>query len=373
MNNITPVFPVSSADFKLFPLLLDIVKQFGPYPTTSCVIAASHELKVDAEEWKESLAGTFRDVKIALIDCNGVTGYPLAPNRHFRKTMEWVAQQPDLVGGVWWLESDCVPLRRTWLFDAQNEYMRSGKAFWGTLVPTRGYSINANGELTPSYNGHHMVGAGVWPVDFVRRTNLLQTVDQMRYDLGNRALPPIVPFDIHFHMEVLRDCCETTTIQHNWSTMNYRLEGGRVVCDITPDKPDYTERARPLRRGINVLHGCKDGSLHKLVLEGVDLEGGTQPEAPKPTQHKTIELPPAPIRQPSFLGTRIHKVLDGKAQKMPALVRMLGNGVTSEDVEAAIRDPANDLEIVRFGWIQRKSTATATPAPAPPAEELAHA
>lgn len=380
--NITPLFSVSSFDKNQFTTLLEVVKKFGPYPLNDCVIAANHELRMDTEQWTKDLAGTFRNVYVVLIDKQGVTDYPLAPNRHFRKAMEWVATQQDKISNVWWIEPDCVPISKNWLYEAQVEFMQSGKRFWGTVVPTLGWSLRNDGTKVPAYRGEHMVGIGVYPSNFAQTSTLMNSVDQPRFDLGMRPGPPIIPFDIHFSHEIVPFCHRTEQIQHNWGTQNYRVENGQILCDPTPEKPELTERARPVRPGALFVHGCKDNTLHHLVLnDSLPESSAAAKAAPKSAvnspahiqdqQNVNTVTPVGQQKTMGFLAHRIHKILKdtGKSQKVPAFAKQLG--VTEAQVEAAIHDPASMLIIGRGGWVV-VNNPQGSPQPEP-AEELATA
>lgn len=268
MNNMTVALPVSRFDADLFTALLAVLKKFGPYRNYDCVLMPTEEMRLDAESWKLELQSVFQSVELVAFDLQ-VVGWPMAPNRHFRRAAEWIANnKPDR---PWlWMEPDLLPVKPAWLDALYDEYDRARKPFMGCVVPTRvkrvvgGQVINGQiigGEVYDDHHGKHMVGAGIYPGTFGSTSVVLQTVDMQ----ASVNLPSIPAFDISLANEVVYNAYATRLIQHNWETRNYREDGGTIVCEQTEKNPNY-HRNKPIRPEVVLLHGCKDFSLAQIVV-----------------------------------------------------------------------------------------------------------
>jgi hypothetical protein len=61
------------------------------------------------------------------------------------------------------------------------------------------------------------------------------------------------------------DLHATKFIHHHGRTHNYRREGDMIVCD-DKDMPDGISYNGPIPPEAVVVHGCKDGSLSRLLV-----------------------------------------------------------------------------------------------------------
>ena len=68
--------------------------------------------------------------------------------------------------------------------------------------------------------------------------------------------------------DVIKQMTDTQLIQHNWKTENYRVEDGTIVCSNVEELPYGISFDYPVRGDAVVLHGCKDGSLARLLHSG---------------------------------------------------------------------------------------------------------
>lgn len=368
MTPIALVLPVSTHDVDLFRALLPVLKKFGPYQGHACVLAPTIELAQEANTWKDSLKLQFSAIHICPVNKDGAEGYPIGPNRHFRITSEWIAKNLPQAPW-WWFEADCCPVVGNWLQAANKELQQSGKAFMGTVVPTRGWTRDFSGNLKPETRGEHMVGAGIYPGNYAATSLLIRGIDVIRRDLG--VAPVTLPFDIALCNEVTPRAHHSKSIQHNWATQAYQKKDGQIVCEPTAAKPEYV-RNRPVQPETLVVHGCKDLSLISLILgeevKVVPVAAPVLEEVPKqaptpqasspsadtpPSSPETATIPTPPPRM-SFLATRIHTLLkDGKSRKIARIAADLN--VTMEQVQAAVQDPQSALEVRGPGWVRPKS------------------
>ncbi len=103
----------------------------------------------------------------------------------------------------------------------------------------------------------------------------------MRRDVP-RASSVGEPFDFWLRHSFLgAGRTETNLIADQWNTYNYRIEDDRLICDAGPVRP----RSRP-RGGIVdpvavLVHGCKDGTGHKLASAGLIPKVAWRPATPE--------------------------------------------------------------------------------------------
>jgi hypothetical protein len=181
-------------------------------------------------------------------DMDPLGGWPKAPNRHFSKTAQYLAFYKNTAPWLW-CELDSTPLVPGWLDRLWAEYRMGGKRFMGTLNASR-YVNPSDGAVT--VKGQHMVGVGVYPHDMWERSILLRFVSG-------------IPFDVFLEHEIVPNCHATDLIQHAWHTCDYRRDGDQIVCsDVEPLKFGISHKV-PVNPTAVMHHGCKDGSLARLI------------------------------------------------------------------------------------------------------------
>lgn len=275
----------------------------------------------------------------------GITGWPLAPSRHFREVANHVAA--NYPHDAWYFfEADNTPLCEGWLAQFDRAFIASGKAFMGRIVPTRGWSFQADGRRVPQMGEPHMVGTGIYHPSFAKKSVRLGTIDRhMPWVQG-----PPEPFDIALRHEIVPFACNTPLIQHNWQTQNYRVEEGKLVCSDTPEVSEGTSHAATWDGESIVIHGCKDGSLAELILAGkFPAKQGKQPEAPPvvvsaplPVINSTgVEKPPLA----SFLAHQAKQAVETSATRFTAKGLAKKLNVSLEKMLATIDEPGSGLKV----------------------------
>lgn len=331
-------FPVSSADYKLLPTLSKVLAKFGPYAGYKAVIFPTREVENDAKKFVAEITPLFTQVDIQVIDL-GITGWPLASNRHFREVATHMgAKYP---GEAWYFfEADNTPITADWLPKFDREFSSSGKAFMGKIVPTRGWSWNSDGKRIQAMGPPHMVGTGIYHPSFAKKSVKLNSVDRVMPWAGAPE-----PFDLALRDEIIPFAHNTTLIQHNWQTQNYRMDRGNLICDDTPAVTEGTSHAETWDGDSVVIHGCKDGSLAKLVLSGefTPIYGKQAPAAQiLPISQNANDRPPLL----SFLAVKAKQAVEAKLPKKYRAKELAEHlGVTTEEIVKAIDETGSGLNV----------------------------
>ena len=272
--------PVSEADEQIISPITEIITRFGQCSNHDLLVVGSTDNEANVNRVYATLKHVFRNSSKYLFQCM-TKGWPLGPNAYFRNTVSYLYTEAGIDQPWYWFELDNTPLKQGWLDALQKEYNAAHAVFMGSKHPT--YYADSNNKLI--VKGHHMAGTGIYPQNFT------QLCDLWRFEEGQA-------FDVWIQWEVLRaGLTDTHLIQHNWKTANYRLDGGIIVCDNLPMPHPDLKMNHDVRDDAVVLHGCKDLSLAKLVLdklngklvetntstkEKVVVEAITEVEVPKP-------------------------------------------------------------------------------------------
>jgi hypothetical protein len=255
------VIPTSRFDKHLLPDLALVLKKFGPYRSHKLIVFATETATQEANAFVESLRSDFDAVAVEHITL-GIEGWPVAPNRMFRVMAETVITKYN--DAPWLLfEPDCTPIKDGWLQDFDLAYKKSGKPYFGCIVHTRVVKLNPDAGDPPP-NEQHLVGgaAAIYPANAAARSTLLQSLD--------RQMPwsrlPLEPYDVRMRYEVIPYAAHNDLIAHRWGTINYKATTDGYTCENDPKNPPGTNHAFPVPSTAAVVHGCKDGSLARIIL-----------------------------------------------------------------------------------------------------------
>lgn len=242
----TVVLPISHVDSDMACKLVEWMEEIdsGAYLDRTVVVFLSKRAESVFQKISESLQKIFGRVIKVVQSVEVELGWPLSPNAMFRDCAFLIGGHPDLSVEPWYFfEPDNTPTRPGWLNEFIGEYHKAGKPYMGYLQPTL-FADKTTGKIVETWP--HMVGTGVYPGDFCRRSHLIK----FRAD---RA------FDIYHQGEIIEDMHAINgLLQHNWSTHTYSDRKGRIICRGNTLE-DYF--AKSVKEKAAVVHGCKDGTL----------------------------------------------------------------------------------------------------------------
>lgn len=247
------VLPLSKRDLNLAVPLMSWIRKLGSYPRHDLLLAYSSELT--ALE-RETVASTARAIQwrvppVAITVGIDVQEWPQAPNQIFRS----VVNAAKTMNRPWlFLEPDCTPIRRGWADDLADAYNRLRMPFMGVVDTT--YAVTPSKELVKT--GEHLCGCAVYPPNLAEFTQ--------RHTICHEA------FDHAIAKDVRPKAANCPLMQDNWSTGNYCRDGEKTVCDPVTLRIELIGRSitRPLRPEVVLLHGCKDGSLLRLLRDEME-------------------------------------------------------------------------------------------------------
>lgn len=251
------ILPVSKVDLHLAALLPGLFKRLTPdAKDRSITVAVCWEDARDTDELLISLKLVFGEVnQFILPDVPSAEGWPLAANHMFYGTAERLHEVHNK--SPWfWFEADMVPLKMNWLSIIESEYTRveSATPYWGKINKSR-YVNLATGEQFEK--GEHLVGAAVYPADFLSRC-------PSAHYIGN------LPFDIHIENDVAPRSYSSALYHHCWNCFysGDDVQGRRLMSDLKPD-PKRHSYAGPIPPEAAVVHGSKTTKLLDLLLQQV--------------------------------------------------------------------------------------------------------
>lgn len=331
------VIPVSENDAHLLGPLAEAFLHLGQCKGHTLIVCPSEGAEQPGHDFKDSVSKLFDRAVVRPVKVE-VSGWPIGPNRQFRVIGQLMAAE--YADAPWWFfEPDCTPVAKGWLQAAQRQYEEGRKSYCGALVPT----ILTNSEGQRRREGKHMVGCGIYPPDAFTRSALMLTLDRRM----SFSPLPMEPFDLRMRMEIEPNASNLTILQHNWRTVNYRREDGKIVCDPDPDTANGHDFAKPVAEGTMVVHGCRDSSLARLVVG----EPVTETEEPEP-EEPAEEAPAIPAIKPGdFIDHKIREHILNSPKKI-RLKELASNIELEEDVVRARFDQPNYFaKVVQGGFV----------------------
>lgn len=256
------VVPVAASDHDMVSDFCQLIQSQGYLgPHHEVHVLSSPEATEDAKALVEAFSPVAdRPPTLEVLETNPSGGWPRACNQHFRAAVYSVARR-GVTTPWYWFELDNTPLRSGWVTTLEQEYFRAAEPYMGVIHPTFFRKrVDASDPGVFVETGRHMVGTGIYPPDLASRSTLLHYMVD-------------TPFDVELQWEILsQGCHHTELIQHNWGTVRYRKKRGdkEIVCSNKTEGMSPLVHNGPVRRDAVVLHGCKDGSLARLLTRTPD-------------------------------------------------------------------------------------------------------
>lgn len=263
------VIPLAASDRPHLQAFLKNLRQMPPAPTDKVLIVPTSEvLKYeDFTQAMDEIRNIF-SVENTLIKATPNTpqgGWPQAPNTHFMWGVTFLNEAEKTWGAQpWmWLETDCRFLRAGWSESLQTAYRNGGKPFMGVEVPSVvTLEDKKNKTQIAQTRGVHMMGVGFYPPQYT--SPIFKRV-------GWKFPQKTLSFTI-FCQKEHENFQRTKLIAHFARTHNWqRNPDGTFSCEDIPNKHPHAIRYGSKSidlSGVVLVHGEKDGSLAKLILEG---------------------------------------------------------------------------------------------------------
>jgi hypothetical protein len=329
------VLPVSRAGLPLFEGLIKTFVYFGGLQRHSIICVPAPSVQQEAAMLVGQLRSVCDRVTVQPLPREPKGGWPVAPNMHFRDTVE-ILDQMEIKDPWWWFEEDGRPIAAGWADRTELMYHRGGRACMGVMRKAMEV-LRKDGQ--PWDDGEYMVGFGIYPPNFKDLSTLYKVTGELQ--LGNKNYSPM-PFDVKIRWEVSPHALRTDLIDHRGSTWNYQVkEDGRLWCE-DKDLPEgiASYASTPIHEMAFVVHGCKDDSLTELVLNGFRKSENAQTRlSPGLSPVETLERKlSAPVLEedPDEIFTRLCDSLS-----IPAIQRAeKWNLLTRPSAPPAAADPA---------------------------------
>ncbi len=255
--------PVSAHDKHLLPDHTACLLKMGGLEEHPVIYFPTPSAKEAAYEAAEKLGA---QTHVLEQDFEG--GSPIACNNHFAAAVYALAQMGNTEPFLW-MEADMLPTAPRWPDALQNEYRMLGQPFMGNIVDT---PFEDNGRLVYREGDQMMMGCGVYPAHMESD----ERIKPMIADLAKTGMRnPRVPFDVYLRWVTLTiGRANTTLICDMWATEDYMRDAmGRVHCrSVGHGEKVVRKRGGLVSSQALLVHGCKDGSLAKLIqLDGKQL------------------------------------------------------------------------------------------------------
>lgn len=253
--------PVSRHDRHLIPNLIKSIESFKPGTDHELIVFGSREVEQDVLELEKKIKHLFTLSETLIID-DTMLGWPMSCNFYFQQLCRYISGKKD-VDAFMWFELDTTIIKPDWLDVIASEYYAdTTKANKEKRTPSiylgakeRAYE-GRNGELLPeSIAGQRMAPIGVYSKE-ICFSPVLNSLS-----LTNRHWTHVIQW------YVVKRLKNSQLIQNNWRTKNYRHEQKNIICDSDANLAWDIHWNNPLNDNAVLVHGCKDSSLFKLLLD----------------------------------------------------------------------------------------------------------
>lgn len=253
------VFTYHSGDAELAMLSAKAITSMGVNMRHKAYVCATNDTPLIWEITKE-LEKSFPEVG-RIVAQDGFNGWPLGPNQMFVDASTYCYRHED----PWYFwEPDCVPMVKGWIDKLDEEFKKHPNKIMGSMV---------NGGMASSGKNVYqlLVGSAVYPAKFLNYCGLAASL--CNYNIAYRQAGTIPePWDVRCRWTFMENGRNTDLIKAYWRSCNYQYKGEDLVFFAEgPEAQEIQSVTCPDRtvdpRAI-VVHGCKDGSLHRMVIKG---------------------------------------------------------------------------------------------------------
>lgn len=187
------VLAYSHHDVHLAEKLILWIKHLGGVPVPLVVVSTQYASRMNAHlRIKEILEAEFPGAHSLLVmDEEDERGWPWSASHMFG----WCLRHID--DDIFWIEPDCVPLKRGWFEALHAEFKRLKKTFVGRLVPHDG----VHNKCVP-----HMTGCSFYGKNWKK---IVPGMGQVRQGASGA-------WDIDWADEMMKDFADTKLVHHYW-------------------------------------------------------------------------------------------------------------------------------------------------------------
>jgi hypothetical protein len=201
----------------------------------------------------------------------------------------------------------------------EKEFKTEPNKIMGSLI---GGGMASNGK-----NVYRLIiGSAIYPSKFLDYCGLAASL--YNYNVAYRASGSIPePWDVRCRWVFLQNGRNTELIKSYWKSVNYQWKDGKIVFFAEdPEAQSIQGVTCPDRTVSNealVVHGCKDGSLHKMAIAGFPMPSDSTGLEDIPDQEHDflyasvgdeIEISHIPVREPAKAPAKMQSTVK-KRQK----------------------------------------------------------
>lgn len=300
------------ADLPLALANLTFIQSLGGCTEFECLLATDDQTPY--AEMQRVASMTFGKVDVLIVP-NVQRGWPHAANTMFERTMYRLAHSGQ---ATLFMEPDVTVTRSSSLKEIDASYMAHGTPFMGSVRPTYGRDAK-NQRITI---GKHMNGMGVYPAGYYHQSDIIRYLDTQMAINPATGRPSTRPFDVQLADEIMTwnlrlyesaqpSVTDSPLFAHSWKTRNYRMEGGRIVCDQDDPSAHFDE---PNIRIPALIHGAKDTSLIELIRAQMP-----EPPVQSAPSFAIAGVPEPEPRDPAPVDPEYAEFLAWKAQRSQPL------------------------------------------------------
>lgn len=255
------IIPIGPKDADNLNLLVQTIVLLGEVKQPILIVAVPSMLD-NAAQAQEELRKVCPSVELVDTEDEFADGWFMGPNRMFH----WVATHLHLQEnkhGWLWLEPDCCLMRAGWADTLEQGYRDAKKPFMGFVRPQK--HKDEKGVIYFKAGDNMMLGVAIYSPQMLDNPDMVPLFNNL--GISARPAHPKYPWDIYLRWQFFkRGVHETDLIHDKWRTLNYRREGGKLVCDPDPEAPMGTATGGVIPESAVLVHGCKDGTLQRLII-----------------------------------------------------------------------------------------------------------
>ncbi len=272
------VWPISHADVNRLAANVDLFRALGGAPRHPMMLLPTRSVTSHAHQAAERLKPYAASVEVIEWDDDNVQNWPISGNRMWQHACREIMKKLRLGNDhtPWlYMEQDCTLLVPGAIDKLEQEYALIGKRCMGTEAPSRmpigdpkeGKFTTAEFIPGQARNITFMPSVCIFPADIHAMTDGVYGTQ-----FGNAW-----DKDLKFYFNRSRHI--TKLIQHQWRTERFEEVDGEIIGKDSKENVEqqYTEGG-PVSKEAVIHHGCRDGSLGKIIRA----RQGELPPAPEP-------------------------------------------------------------------------------------------